>query len=411
MASTLCSYLLLFCGGWPHLLFLGRDYQAILYMTSWNLVGLGFLNDLIRIPSYVSQSDLRNNILREPNNDTWKLMLRGVVAHVGIGKPGWSFKSTIAQLGYGPLLGWVLSAQLLWIYTDDTIPMTVLRQVLTAVAYGVGMGAGVWLAGSTCPWRRSSVKHVVAAAVVTTTLTDLLIVDSNRLWAVGLTIVAFNWYSFWNEECEAQQPQNIFKRGFKVGTAVLLFWLLFGGASLNTMTVHSSAEDRPVRLSELLVKAYRSPEFAEAWKAFKTFYNNGFNENTIRNYFSESGAMDEHWRVLELDPALAEEITDAQIKQARRKLVLKYHPDKLPPGVSDEEREAANHKFRKIQESYEALLNRRDIHRNFDTMGQTYRSWFTQSNQAEAEATGTNAKTEPRHRRQGTKKSKARTDL
>ena len=50
--------------------------------------------------------------------------------------------------------------------------------------------------------------------------------------------------------------------------------------------------------------------------------------------------------------------TKEDIKKSYRKLVMKYHPDKLQ-GVSDDIVKLANEKFLSIQEAYEKIMQHR----------------------------------------------------
>lgn len=60
---------------------------------------------------------------------------------------------------------------------------------------------------------------------------------------------------------------------------------------------------------------------------------------------------------------------DAALKRAYRKLALKYHPDRLPPDVSDEERKAAETKFSEAANAYETLSDP-EKRRVYDQVGE-----------------------------------------
>ncbi|GJE91051.1 DnaJ-domain-containing protein [Phanerochaete sordida] len=59
------------------------------------------------------------------------------------------------------------------------------------------------------------------------------------------------------------------------------------------------------------------------------------------------------YEILELEKTA----TTEEIRKAYKKKALATHPDRLPPGVSDEEREKANERFRLVNNAYEVLTN------------------------------------------------------
>ena len=52
--------------------------------------------------------------------------------------------------------------------------------------------------------------------------------------------------------------------------------------------------------------------------------------------------------------------TDDEVKKAYRKMVKKYHPDKLQ-GLGEEHLKGANEKFQSIQSAYEKIKNERGM--------------------------------------------------
>ena len=53
-------------------------------------------------------------------------------------------------------------------------------------------------------------------------------------------------------------------------------------------------------------------------------------------------------------------LTDGEIKKAYRKMVKKYHPDKLT-GLGDEHLHGAKEKFQNIQAAYETIKKERGL--------------------------------------------------
>ena len=78
---------------------------------------------------------------------------------------------------------------------------------------------------------------------------------------------------------------------------------------------------------------------------------NEYDFNSIFAMFSKNGnGFDRYYKILEVDKTA----TLDEVKKSYRKLVMKYHPDKLQ-GVSEDIVKLANEKFLSIQEAYEKI--------------------------------------------------------
>mgnify|MGYP001256217570 CR=1 FL=1 len=76
---------------------------------------------------------------------------------------------------------------------------------------------------------------------------------------------------------------------------------------------------------------------------------------SIKSMFVKSKSDLEKWfNILEI----SNNASDDEIKKAHRKMVMKYHPDKLQ-GVSTHIRKLAEDKFKNVQEAYEMILKHR----------------------------------------------------
>ena len=71
-------------------------------------------------------------------------------------------------------------------------------------------------------------------------------------------------------------------------------------------------------------------------------------------FIKEGSDIDSYYKILEVDKNSS---TD-EIKKSYRKLVMKYHPDKLQ-GVSEDIVKLANEKFLSIQQAYEKVMQHR----------------------------------------------------
>ncbi len=76
--------------------------------------------------------------------------------------------------------------------------------------------------------------------------------------------------------------------------------------------------------------------------------------NSIKAMFYNE--VDSSYKILEIEKSAS----DAEVKAAYRKMVKKYHPDKLR-GLGDEHIKGAEEKFRQVQQAYEHIQKERGI--------------------------------------------------
>ena len=95
-------------------------------------------------------------------------------------------------------------------------------------------------------------------------------------------------------------------------------------------------------------------EVNEIRKIAGYLYINQYDFESIKAMFYSSS--DSAYKILELETSA----TDSELKTAYRKMVKKYHPDKLI-GLGEEHLKGAKEKFQRIQEAYESIKNERGI--------------------------------------------------
>lgn len=95
-------------------------------------------------------------------------------------------------------------------------------------------------------------------------------------------------------------------------------------------------------------------EVEEIKKIAGYLYINTYDFESIKAMFYN--ASDNAYKILEIDKSAS----DAQVKAAYRKMVKKYHPDKLRD-LGEEHLKGAKEKFQSIQDAYEAIKKERGI--------------------------------------------------
>mgnify|MGYP001191878863 CR=1 FL=1 len=95
-------------------------------------------------------------------------------------------------------------------------------------------------------------------------------------------------------------------------------------------------------------------EVDEIRKIAGYLYVNQYDFESIKAMFYKSS--DSAYKILEVETS----VTNSELKTAYRKMVKKYHPDKLI-GLGDEHLKGAKEKFQRIQEAYEAIKKERGI--------------------------------------------------
>lgn len=76
--------------------------------------------------------------------------------------------------------------------------------------------------------------------------------------------------------------------------------------------------------------------------------------NSIKAMFIQDSGF--AYKILEIEPTA----TDEEIKKAYRRMAMKYHPDKLAT-MGEEFQQAAQEKFRKVNEAYQLIKKERNI--------------------------------------------------
>ena len=142
------TYVLWFVAGWTglHLFYLGRHLQAIVWVTTGNMLGMGWLRDAARIPDYVR---LANAELEHERHAMKYMRLTRV--------PPIDESHVVAMVMLGTWYYYVVGGMTAFIFPEEYI----------AAAYtvaAVAMGVGVWAAGN-CGRAACSLNHILFTVI------------------------------------------------------------------------------------------------------------------------------------------------------------------------------------------------------------------------------------------------------
>jgi DnaJ like chaperone protein len=156
-----------------------------------------------------------------------------------------------------------------------------------------------------------------------------------------------------DRDISVEKVSTIIKQNINNSSRVQLLHYLIGIAVADGEVSHSEMQ--------ILRRISRSFGLSEqVFKSLLAMYNyqseNGQYHRQTNNGQSETISIKSAYDVLEI----SENATEAEIKKAYRKLVIKYHPDKVSQ-LGEEFQKGAKEKFQKVQDSYERIKVHRGI--------------------------------------------------
>jgi len=180
-----------------------------------------------------------------------------------------------------------------------------------------------------------------------------------------LAIIGFRWRAHYFDQGTADarvsRSHGVFRRCAFVVVAVGLIWSLCGLAVVQRGYVTREETGEKVYFRESIGHFLRSPLWEQMRTKMRTTVWKFFAEDLPRDgwqktWRSTTDSMDltgsrRARRTLGVDID-ADFVT---IKKAYRALVLENHPDKQDPAATEEQRAAAEERFREIQSAYETL--------------------------------------------------------
>lgn len=320
-----------------HHLYLGRDRQAILWITSFGgIFGLGWLVDFGRIPAYV----------RESSTDPAYVQLQTAYMNLHRSPPICSnVRRILAQVLFGYFYrGLVYSA----------IPEDLSSPALICLLAPLGTAFGTYMVSNVGGIRSHYMYAVLGAYTGEFLFGEPRLVSHAPLFSagVGMLFSTFGW-----KHRRHRVKRHVCRR--------LAVWLLFGAlfTSLCFSGLYFNAyvetdDGETVKVREAVGNFFNS----EAWRNFKASFWKIWHElrkegwdGARRSFINLADITGEDGALQTL--GLEEGATMKEIKDRYQKLVKQWHPDRHQ-GDSEGDKLYAQERFMEIRKAYEVLSRR-----------------------------------------------------
>jgi len=373
MVSAFVAYVLLLVGG-PlglHLIYLGRNAQALVWASSLGFFGVGLFRDLFCIPRYARECRLDASEVRSKAAEIveWPSRPRD-----------FSIAKGVAMCLYGAYLGGILRmCSTRKFAASFELSVDEMSDALEVI----GVSLGVWLVGTN---GKDVVRYWMCflGCIMGILLRDFMFSIEGTYVGPGgvvfsslVTVVLANWNTRqWNATwLEAKHPLvwkklREEKRNSSCGmcfgmTKVYLAFMVFSVISLVGLYQHGEypvrddvTGDRYVVPLKFLVDQYfeeHAENFEEAFEGLERIREfierEGFIEFLRRlREQSPKYAREEAFKVLDLPP----DANTAQIRKRFRELSKKYHPD-MWVSASREIQEMKAQEYERIVQAFEVL--------------------------------------------------------
>eukprot|EP00823_Brevimastigomonas_motovehiculus_P003434 TRINITY_DN209_c1_g1_i1.p1 TRINITY_DN209_c1_g1~~TRINITY_DN209_c1_g1_i1.p1 ORF type:complete len:390 (-),score=38.63 TRINITY_DN209_c1_g1_i1:343-1512(-) len=333
-----------------HHFYLKRDIHCFLYASAFGFLSfVGCLHDLFRLSDYVDDS-MEEHLHMEQLSLQISRRTR----------PKLSISRLVAQL----LFGFYFSCCFRYLLNPFDIfgESLLLAKISDALLSPIGVSVGVILAGIANGRQKTQYSKIVLATFIVhfccyyflfkTVVPEYLV-----------AILSYHYYSSWDRTSSNSwsRRSGIFHRGFVLCTCVLVTWF-FMAAFYYDMQIESSGSG--TKLKHILRNVLDSEgwrEFKKSWHSFwDEAHEHGWKHSSTHFFYrlDPSGRI-KAYKTLELpfDVEQAERgifppLTLSELKKARNRLALIYHPDKQSASMKD----IAQKKFLEIQSAFDALL-------------------------------------------------------
>ncbi len=318
-----------------HHFYLGRDKQAMLWLTSFGgFFCIGWMRDFYRIPGYV----------REANGDRYYLESLAVeIKHKKRPSLWKNIHRVVAQV----LFGYFYRALIRMAIPEEFQEL----YWLTGALLPLGSALGTYVVSNIGNIRSSGKLALIGAYLGEVLFGELHVLSRVCIssFAVGVSML-FSTYGWqYNQRVTASK-----RCSRRLGWCVLVFLLfstLCSSYVYHNMSVNTN-DGETLKVKEVVHNFLNSPHWPHfknlLWKLCEEVYENGWEEaKRSLTAFADLEGEDRARSTL----GVTENATYKEIKDRYHELAKLWHPDKHQGDAKDE----ANEKFIEIKEAYEIL--------------------------------------------------------
>ncbi|XP_076248870.1 TM2 and DnaJ domain-containing protein wurst [Calliopsis andreniformis] len=336
--STFWAYVLWLFGGLvgAHHVYLERDAQAFVYFSTFGgYVGLGWLRDIYRIPSYVADANEDPRFI-----DDFKQKVRTNA------KPPFSSVRFAAETGVAYLWAELYRNA---IPSDEVFGIN-FRHLL--ILTPVVIALGVWVVGNIGREEGSIWIALCAAYLFYPTLSYI---GDDSMWIFLMVIASSLSFDTFSKQwrLKRRKKRSLFRRSLCLGLAVVIYLSLIG-SFLYFNAVITDSEGEEIKLSEAIQHFLTSPIWLDLKASLEGTWNQAVHQGFWATWAQLIDLTDPRgeinaYKVL----GLSQTATQTEITSRWRTLSRDNHPDKIKG--SEAERRQAQEKFMEIQQAYEIL--------------------------------------------------------
>ncbi|KZC04778.1 PREDICTED: dnaJ homolog subfamily C member 22 [Dufourea novaeangliae] len=336
--SLFWTYVLWLFGGLvgAHHVYLGRDAQAFAYFSTFGgYLGLGWLRDIYRIPSYVADANedprfvndfkqiVRCN--RKPPFSTIRFTAMTAVAYF------WSelYRNAIPE--------------------DEVFGIN-FRYLLLLTPLVIALG--VWMVGNIGREQGSIWFALVSAYLFYPTLPY---VGDDRMWLFLMVVVSALSFDTFSKQwrLKPRKAKSFVRRTCTLTVAVVIYLSLIGSYLYFNAAITDS-EGEEIKLSEAIQHFLTSPIWLDLKANLEATWSQAVHQGFWATWAQLVDLTDPRgeinaYRVL----GVSETATQSELTARWRALSRDNHPDKIKG--TEEERRQAQEKFMEIQQAYEIL--------------------------------------------------------